>query len=269
MIDYHIHTRLCKHAEGEIHSYVEQAIKLGLKEIAFTDHIPLPDNFDIAHRMSYEEIDTYAGWVIKMQSLYPEITIRFGIEADYYKGMEDFVENILNSYDFDVVIMSVHFLHHWPQGNWVFNFNFPDKTTKEIYKDYLATIIQGISTGLFDVVGHIDILKVPGHSFTQLIPNQVDDLLKSILNNKMAMEINTSGFRKSANEPYPGYDWLKMIKKNQIPLTTGSDAHAPGQVGLNFPNLYRRLNFEGIQTLSCYKKRKRTSISIKTLGKFE
>ncbi|MCD4692171.1 MAG: PHP domain-containing protein, partial [Calditrichales bacterium] len=54
--DYHIHTKLCKHARGEMEEYVEQALRIGLKEIAFTDHIPLPDNFDIAHRMAYHEL---------------------------------------------------------------------------------------------------------------------------------------------------------------------------------------------------------------------
>ena len=59
MIDYHIHTKLCKHAEGEIHQYIESAISAGLAEIAFTDHNPLPDKFDIAHRMEMEEIELY------------------------------------------------------------------------------------------------------------------------------------------------------------------------------------------------------------------
>ena len=266
MIDYHIHTKLCKHAEGEICSYVEEAIKLGLSEIAFTDHIPLPDNFDIAHRMSYKELNVYAGWIEQMRSLYPEITIRFGIEADYYQGFEDFIEKILVSYNFDIVIMSVHFLHHWPEGNWVFDYNFPDKTREEIYTDYLKTIIQGINTGLFDVVGHVDIIKVSGYSFTKLIPDKVEILLKSILKNDMSMEINTSGFRKSEKESYPGYDWLKMIKKHQVPLTIGSDAHSPNQIGLNFSHVYQRLQAEGIRTLSRYSNRKRSNISLENWG---
>lgn len=265
MIDYHIHTKLCKHAEGEIHSYVEQAIKLGLSEIAFTDHIPLPENFDIAHRMSYKELDIYARLVEQMRSQYPEITILFGIEADYYQGFEDFTQKILNAYDFDIVIMSIHFLKHWPGDNWVFNYNFPKKEIVDIYKDYTNTLIEGIKTGLFDVVGHIDIIKATGESFIKSIPNNVEGLLSSILTQNMAMEINTSGFRKSAKESYPGFDWLKMIIKNQVPLTVGSDAHLPEQVGFNFNNVYRRLQSEGIQTLSCYKNRKRSNLNLDTI----
>ena len=128
MIDNHIHTKLCKHAEGEVFEYVEKAILRGITEIAFTDHIPLPDNFDIAHRMALNEMESYARWIDHAKKKYPEIIIRFGIEADYYEGLEEYTEKFLSQFNFDIVIMSVHFLRHWPEGNWVFDYNFPGKS---------------------------------------------------------------------------------------------------------------------------------------------
>ena len=110
MIDYHNHTKLCKHAEGEVYQYVEKAISLGITEMAFTDHMPLPNNFDIVHRMAEKEMEIYVEWVSQAQSRYPEIKILFGIEADYYEGFEEYTEKYLNKYDFDMVIMSIHFL---------------------------------------------------------------------------------------------------------------------------------------------------------------
>lgn len=255
MIDNHIHTKLCKHAEGEIFEYVEKAIDQGIKEVAFTDHIPLPDNFDLAHRMQLDEVDTYARWVVRAKEKYPEITIRHGIEADFYEGFENFIEKFLNLYDFDIVIMSVHFIRHWPRGNWVFDYHFPDKSKKEIYKDYLSTVVKGIETGLFDVLGHLDIIKSPGDSLIQLVPNEVIQLLQVVKKSDMAIEINTSGYRKKVGEPYPGFDWLPLIKDNSIPVTTGSDAHHPDQVGLQFKPVYHRLKEEGIKKLVFYEKR--------------
>ncbi len=255
MIDNHIHTKLCKHAEGEIFEYVEKAIDLGIKEVAFTDHIPLPDNFDLAHRMQLDEIDTYARWVVRAKEKYPEITIRYGIEADFYEGFEDFIEKFLNLYDFDIVIMSVHFIRHWPKGNWVFDYYFPDKSKEEIYKDYLSTVIKGIETGLFDVLGHLDMIKSPGDSLIQLVPNEVIQLLQAVKKSDMAIEINTSGYRKKVGEPYPGLDWLSLIRDNSIPVTTGSDAHHPDQVGLQFKPVYHRFKEEGIKKLVFYEKR--------------
>ena len=39
--DYHMHTPLCGHAIGSPEEYVVQAIKVGLKEIGFSDHAPM------------------------------------------------------------------------------------------------------------------------------------------------------------------------------------------------------------------------------------
>jgi histidinol-phosphatase (PHP family) len=262
MIDNHIHTKLCKHAEGELFEYVEKALLKGIKEIAFTDHIPLPDNFDLAHRMQLDEMAKYAKWVEKARIAYPEITIRFGIEADYYEGLEEYTSSFLSEFEFDLVIMSVHFIHHWPEGNWVFDYSFPEKSREEIYKDYLNTVIEGIKSGLFDVLGHVDMIKSAGDSLKRMIPQEVDTLLHTLKAQDMSIEINTSGFRKKVEEPYPGFDWLSLIKKKSISLTTGSDAHHPDQVGLQFEALYKRLRDEGFDKLVSYDKRKRRDIKI-------
>lgn len=256
MIDYHLHTRLCKHASGEVNEYVEQAIKLGLTEIAFTDHIPLPDNYDIEHRMDHREIETYLHWVENMRECYPEIKIRTGIEADYIDGMEDYLEQFLNKYAFDVVIMSVHFVKKWPQGNWVFNYNFPDKTINDILQDYITEIIKGIRTGLFDVLGHADLIKLPGQSLVQMVPHLVRDLLNELETAEMAIEINSSGYRRDIQESYPGFDWLNMIYEHRIPVSTGSDAHQPSQIALNFQTVYHTLADHGIQSITGFQGRK-------------
>ena len=257
MIDYHNHTKLCKHADGEMHQYVEKAISLGITELAFTDHMPLPNDFDIAHRMSEKEMDIYVEWVKQVQSRYPEIKILFGIEADYYEGFEKYTVNFLNNYDFDLVIMSIHFLKNWPEGSWVFNYNFPDRSFNDIYTEYLQTIVNGLKTGLYDVVGHLDIIKTPKQSMTQLVPDEVIKVMQEINNQKMVLEINTSGFRKEVEEPYPSLDILDIVKEHKIPLCVGSDAHSPDQVGLKLDYIYKYLITNGIDTLTHFETRKK------------
>ena len=39
MIDYHVHTSLCNHAEGVMEAYIQKAVDIGLKEICFLDHL--------------------------------------------------------------------------------------------------------------------------------------------------------------------------------------------------------------------------------------
>lgn len=241
MIDYHLHTKLCKHASGTVDEYVEQAINLGITEIAFTDHVPLPDMFDIEHRMTFEEMEVYQLWIDEARRRYPEMTIRFGIEADYYEGYETFIQSFLQKFDFDLVIMSVHFIYHWPKGNWVFEYDFAEKPIELIYSEYIKVLCKGVQTGLFDVVGHADMIKKPGHSLLKRIPEHTSDFLDTVQQSGMAVEINSSGYRKETGESYPGFDWLSELARRNIPICTGSDAHKPEQVGLQFKNLYRYL----------------------------
>jgi histidinol-phosphatase (PHP family) len=247
---------LCKHASGEIREYVESAIASGLKEIAFTDHIPLPGNFDSEHRMHENEIDIYERWVYEMRRAYPEISIRFGIEADYIEGFEEYLDRFLTRHNFDIVIMSIHFIRKWPPGNWVFNYSFPDKPVNEVFDEYITEMIKGIRTGLFNVIGHADLIKRPGQSLVRAVPHLITEMLEEIRSAGMAIELNSSGYRREISECYPGFDWLDMIKKHQIPVTTGSDAHQPSQIALNFDTVYNRLKHSGFETVTGFREGK-------------
>jgi histidinol-phosphatase (PHP family) len=253
--DYHIHTKRCKHAVGEMHEYVEKAIELKIPEIAFTDHIPLPDNFDLPHRMAMEELEDYLNDIEKMKSKYPEIVIRSGIEADFYDGYENYLYQTFKRYDFDIKIISVHFIKNWPQNNWVFSYYFPDRPIQAIYSDYLQALKRGVNTGLFNIVGHFDLIKDEDTSLLKSNKIEVMDILQCIKDQALAIEINTSGLRKDIDETYPDLNLLTYLEKYGIPVTLGSDAHKPEQVGykfdyiekvlLNYPKLKRRNIHEG------------------------
>jgi histidinol-phosphatase (PHP family) len=256
MHDYHLHTKLCKHATGEISEYIERAIQIGLKEICFTDHIPLPNDFDFEHRMKLKQLDLYFKLLEQAQSEYTELTILTGIEADYYRGLEKYLDKLLKKYDFDLVILSVHFVKNWQNGNWVFQFHFPEKTLSAVYEEYLSELIKGIKTGLFDIIGHIDIIKQPGDSLIDMIPQKVAETLDAAKKYNMAVEINSSGLRKEVIECYPGYDWLTEIKRFDLPITIGSDAHSPEQVGFGFNEIYYQIKKHDISKIAVYRKRK-------------
>jgi histidinol-phosphatase (PHP family) len=261
MLDYHLHTRLCKHATGEIGDYIETAIQSGLKEICFTDHIPLPLDFDCAHRMTRNEMDLYLKWIERARIDYPQIEILTGIEADYYEGFENYLDQFLASYNFDIVIMSVHYVKQWSDGNWVFNYHFPDKTISRVYEEYLDTMIKGIKTGLFDIAGHVDIIKRNRISLLKVLPEKVAEVLGALKKANMAIEINSSGFRKDAGECYPGVDWLSEIRKVDLPVTVGSDAHSPEQVAFRFDEVYRQIRINNIEAPVAFRQRRMIPVS--------
>ena len=152
--------------------------------------------------------------------------------------------------------MSIHFLKNWPEGSWVFNYDFPNRSFEDIYTEYLRTISKGIETGLYDVVGHLDIIKTGGHSMLRLVPEELSKVLQEVQKQNMVVEINSSGHRKTVNEPYPSLEMLDLLKEYNIPICVGSDSHAPNQVGLQFNEVYKSLKDSGIEYLTYFEKRK-------------
>ena len=256
--DYHLHTRLCKHASGSLEEYTESAISKGITEICFADHIPLPNGFDQHHRMELRELEIYLQLIESCQKKFPEIKILSGIEADYIEGMEPYLQDIISSYPFDLVIMSIHFIRDWPEGQWVFNYHFPEKSLSQVYQEYFVTMIKGIRTGLFDIVGHLDLIKRPDYPVLKVNPDGVESVLKAIQEKNMGIELNTSGIRKDIGDYYPSLDLIHLIIEKGIPVTPGSDAHSPEQVGFHFTELLdalpdnRKLKWAGYEKRKIY-----------------
>jgi len=237
MHDYHLHTNLCKHAEGGMAEYIEAAIQQGITEVCFTDHMPMPDGFDTEHRMRLEDMDTYMEQINLMKRVYRELNILVGIEVDYIERYERSIEKFLKNYPFDMVIMSVHFIPRWPGKQWVFDFEYDRQTIKKQYRDYFAILTKGIRTGLFDVVGHFDIVKRPHYPVVYTVTEDVFATLDAVRRAEMSIELNTSGLRKSVNETYPALEIVELAANRDIPIVFSSDAHKPEHVGHEFDYL--------------------------------
>ena len=54
--NYHTHSRWCRHGKGELEDFVQEAIHHGLKEIAFTEHVPHREGFSW---LPWEEFPMY------------------------------------------------------------------------------------------------------------------------------------------------------------------------------------------------------------------
>jgi histidinol-phosphatase (PHP family) len=63
------------------------------------------------------------------------------------------------------------------------------------------------------------------------------NILECTKKHSMTIEINTSGLRKDINETYPNLNILPYLEKFNIPITFGSDAHKPEQVGYQFAGM--------------------------------
>ena len=257
-VDLHNHTVLCNHATGSVDEYVEAAIGCGTEYFGFSDHAPM--HYDPQYRMSFEEMGLYERWVREARERYAnEITVLLGYEVDYLPGYMD--ERVLKR-PCDYLIGSVHFIDEWGFDNPEFIGRYQGVDIDEIYRRYFELVEQMAHSGHFDIVGHLDLLKVFKYLPTKDIRLLAKSAIKAIKKSGMSVEINMSGYRKPVAEAYPSPHLLQEIAEAQIPITFGSDAHRVDQVGLYGPEIEALARSVGYTECAVYVGRDRTLIKI-------
>ncbi|MEW6061324.1 MAG: histidinol-phosphatase HisJ [Bacteroidota bacterium] len=264
VVDYHTHNQLCKHADGTLEDYVQQAIKLGLKEIGLSDHSPMPNDWDIEVRMYEEQFwNEYKPTVLALQEKYNnQIQVKFALEGDFFPGTETWVKDFFSKNEFDYVIGSVHYLGEWGFDNPLYVGKFEEVDIDEVYVSYYDHIKRSAESTLFDIVGHCDLVKKFGHRPTKNIEEILRETFKVVKESGMAVEINTSGLRKPVREIYPSEQILRIVSEYDIPLTLGSDAHTPSDVGRDFDLARQLVEKYGKGKISLYSKRERSEVKI-------
>lgn len=232
-IDLHNHTTLCHHASGSMDEYITKAIDLGIDIYGFSCHSPM--DFDPSYRMKLEELPLYCQMVEKIQNKYKnKIEILLGLEVDFIDTREDLLKKEIFQYPFDYLIGSVHFLGDWGFDNPEFMGEYAKRNIQECWEKYLYSITKMAKSGLFQIVGHFDLLKIFGYIPTQKCHQYIQKTLEVIKNHEMILEINASGLRKPIQEQYPSVEILTMAKKIGVQITFGSDSHSVEQVGFGY-----------------------------------
>jgi histidinol-phosphatase (PHP family) len=235
--DYHIHSYLCKHADGMPEEYIEKAREMGLKSIGFSDHCPVPVGYDSDNRMSVSEYKEYFNLIYKCKKKYCDINILFGMEVDWVPGRMDELENFLQETKYDYLLGSIHYVDGLPfdHPDYILDWNSEERINY-VWKRYFELMYDLISWGKFDVIAHIDLPKK-----YSMIPadmgkfyEMANDVLALASKKDIMLELNTSGLRKKVKNIYPSAEILKLAYKNDVKIVFGSDAHTPNDVARDF-----------------------------------
>jgi histidinol-phosphatase (PHP family) len=233
--DYHMHTPLCHHAVGEPSEYAAHAAELGLSEIGFSDHSPMPrDDFD-DWRMAVGDLETYVGKVEQARRDHPGLRIRLALEVDYLPGHEEWIRDLAGLHSWDYLICSVHYVSDsWDLDNPRKISEWKNRDPFEVWTAYFDRLTLAAESGLFDIIAHADLCKkfcfYPAQDCTALFTR----FLQAARRSHVALEINTAGLRKDCKEIYPSPPIVSLAARMDVPITFASDAHAPGEVGMNF-----------------------------------
>ncbi|MBZ4665092.1 histidinol-phosphatase HisJ family protein [Mahella sp.] len=254
MYDYHIHSNFSTDSNMTMDQACRQSIALGLKEIAFTDHLDIDyPNFDDQFMIDF--------------SLYTEqynaVRVKYAPRLKVIKGIEIGLQphtlrqslEIASSYEFDYIIASTHVVDKLDLHNGDF---CRGKTKEQAYRRYLEDMYDCIkSFPIFNVLGHIDLIRRYGDYDDKSMKygdyaDILNVILKWLIENGKGIEINTSGFRYNLNSTMPTPEFVRRYKElgGEI-LTIGSDAHSIDYIAYNFDLAYdiaREAGFKYVTT---------------------
>ena len=258
--DYHTHTPLCLHAEGAPEEYIDAALAAGVTEYGISDHAPqTPEPFD-GWRMKLADLPAYQEWIRRAEDhAAGRIPVRCGLECDWLDGCEPWIRELAGMHDWDYLIGSVHYLGAWDFDNPGKIGLWDSKSVPDVWEAYWNAYAAMAASGLFDIVGHPDLIKKFGHIPEGDLARYYEPAIDAIAAAGCAIEINTAGWHKPVGEAYPAPGFLELACSAGIPIVISSDAHAPAEVGRDFAKAKSVIRAAGYRETLLFEKRARRS----------
>lgn len=256
MIDLHTHHERCGHASGTLERVARDAYAAGVRIFGWSDHAPLfaheEDHPRPGTQMARSEWDAYLDEAVEVRERLarelPGLDVRIGTEADFLPGTEEVYRRALADERLDYVLGSVHEVGSWhvyKPRTW-HDLDDPD----DFHRGYWRGLRDAAASGMFDVLSHLDAIKAKAPAPRSGMVDEIEETLDAIADTGVAVEINGSGLRKTG-EPFPSPAILAGLVRRGVPITLGSDAHAPGDLGGGFAEgaaLLRSLGRERVVT---------------------
>ncbi|HMH47365.1 MAG TPA: histidinol-phosphatase [Solirubrobacteraceae bacterium] len=268
LTDYHLHLRsddldatADEHfAQANVERYRTAASERGIAELGVSEHVyRFEQALDVWRHPFWigyarDDLDAYCSFVRDQTDL------RLGIEADFVPGAEDRTANLLQARDFDYVVGSVHFVREGAVDMDDFSVWDSGSSVEQIWRRYFETIGEAARSGLFDVLGHPDLVKVwggerplPDGDLRRYYELAIDGIAES----GIAVELSTAGLRKPVKELYPAPAFLEMCLEAGAPVALSSDAHRPQDVGADYEPALELLDQLGVSELCVFEHRER------------
>ncbi len=254
-LDAHLHTNLSPDSDVPIDVYAAAAAERGIAELAITDHI------DFDARDPAFEYSTFADRERSVRDAAARwaghgVAIRFGAELTYHRSWEDDVRAHLRRHRYDFTIGSVH---DWPDSpyrpgraaTWV-----GGRSLAEMVSPYFDQVEGAARSGLFDTIGHLDVVKrylYPHITPADLAaaPELLEPVLRALVESGTALEVNTSGLRQAPGETYPAAATVARFRElGGARITAGSDAHRADTFAFGLEAGYRVAAAAGFRELT-------------------
>ena len=262
--DYHLHSCFSGDSKTPTEEVVRSGLEKGLSLLCLTEHFD-PD-YPYADVCMDLDAPAYFAEARRLQALYESrIEIRVGAELGLQPRLGTFLDswlerNMAEGLSFDFLIGSTHLVDgtdpYYPE---FWNGREPEASVGR----FLDITLENVRAfDCFDVYGHLDYI-------VRYIPDgerrfsysshrdQVDAILKLLIEKGKGIEINTGGWKAGLSEPNPCGEVLRRYRElgGEI-ITTGSDAHTPEYTGFRLEDAKEVLRSCGFRYCTIFRERK-------------
>jgi histidinol-phosphatase (PHP family) len=192
------------------------------------------------------------------------IDVKMSIEMDYTPGKHDEMAQFIKSYDFDYVIGSIHWIDDFGIDLGEYKHEWERRNLQETYTKYFDQVVTLAESNLFDIIGHIDLVKIFNYIPTdeEFLLDQYERATTALANSKTCVEVSTAGLRKQVGKLYPDPRLLEMCYKKAIPIVLSSDAHVPTDVGKDFDKAIELARSVGYSSIMTFEKGRRKEVPL-------
>lgn len=252
--DYHMHTSFSADSDTTPEEMIQAAIQKGLQTICITDH------HDIDYVGFLLDFEAYIPALQELREKYRDkIEVLIGMEFGMQPHLGGQLKQLTERYPFDFVIGSLHSI----DGKDPYHGEiFLDKTDESVYRRAFELTLENIRKSPdFDSLGHMDYVVRYGTNREQEYSYQkyadyLDEILKYLIQNGKALELNTAGWKYGLPFAHPHMDILKRYKElGGEMITIGSDGHCPEHVAYDFSKVKEYLGMCGFKYYTEFRQR--------------
>ena len=254
--DYHMHS-LYSDGRSVPEEYVLAAIAEGMMEIGFSEHLTLFKDKE-EWNMNPVDISPYINHLERLRNTTKEIKVKIGLEVDYFAGKEKETIDFLSQFPLDYIIGSVHYL-----GEKTVDFGpefYEGKSIDRLFESYFDSVCEAASSGVFDIIGHCDLIRIYGYKPASDQDEHYRKLAKIMKKHDVTFEVNTNGRNRPLADFYPDRKFLHIFREEKVSVCVNSDAHMPARVGQYFDEAYDLLRYVGYTEMAVFDKRVRRMV---------
>lgn len=230
--NFHTHTKRCNHAMGSDEQYVKTAIKNGYEILGFSDHScwNYKSGFRPHVRMQLKEFANYKSSILALKKKYQDkIELRFGMEAEYFPDMMDWMLDFCIEEDIDYLILGNHYYLSDEKGVYF------GSCASQFIPKYFETCIAGMKTGMYAYLCHPELICRNVYlQWNDVLEEGFHSVCRCAKELDIPLEWNALGMQwneRMGMEAYPNHRFWQIASQYHNKAIVGMDAHNPSDLG--------------------------------------